>query len=310
MISRPFLVALILLVLGLGIGALRDPVPARPPVFRAGFRVLEADLHAHTTFSDGVLSPFDVVVAARRAGLDAVAITEHNQVFPAQLARAFGRFIGGPTVIVGEEVTSSRFHMLAYGIEHRVPPSRDAAAVIDAVHAQGGLAFAAHPALVFQPSLLPVRGLLDGSEVIHPLMYASDSRAPGFRWDEMRDYYLDGRKLGQRLTAIASSDSHAFALLGLCRTFVFARGDGEAAILEALHDGRTVVFDRDGHAYGDASLIAALEREPLPAKVAQRAYASRDPVDWIGRACGLFGALGICLLRARPRERKEISAHA
>ena len=36
---------------------------------------MRIDLHAHTTCSDGTQSPSGLVVAARAAGLDAVAIT-------------------------------------------------------------------------------------------------------------------------------------------------------------------------------------------------------------------------------------------
>ena len=40
----------------------------------------KAELHAHTTYSDGVLSPSDLVAEAERAGLTALAITDHDIV--------------------------------------------------------------------------------------------------------------------------------------------------------------------------------------------------------------------------------------
>src|SRR5439155_6009259 len=49
-------------------GTALDPSAPNPPLVRAGWRVLQVDLHAHTTFSDGTFSPFDVVVQARRRG--------------------------------------------------------------------------------------------------------------------------------------------------------------------------------------------------------------------------------------------------
>src|SRR5262249_57093193 len=52
------------------------PVPAsRGPSWRRG-----ADLHVHTTHSDGACSPCEVVVAAARVGLAALAITDHDTV--------------------------------------------------------------------------------------------------------------------------------------------------------------------------------------------------------------------------------------
>ncbi|MDW8268737.1 MAG: PHP domain-containing protein, partial [Anaerolineae bacterium] len=38
----------------------------------------QADLHLHTTFSDGVGTVEAVLEAARRAGLDIIAITDHD----------------------------------------------------------------------------------------------------------------------------------------------------------------------------------------------------------------------------------------
>jgi hypothetical protein len=265
---------------------------------RAGYRVLEVDLHAHTTFSDGLLSPIDLVTQARRRGLDAFAVTEHNLLFPAKVARAWSRLVGGPPVLLGEEVTTGRYHLLAIGIESRVPARQPIDDVIADIHAQGGLAFAAHPVGRFQAALVPVRSSLDGSEVAHPLMYGD--RGTGFRWTQMRDWYRDTRAEGLHPTAIGSSDYHGFSMLGLCRTLVFAKGDDEAAVLEALHAGRTVVLDRDGVMYGDESMIAALRSEPYVARApVAYDYSPVDGLDRIGRGLGFLGVLGMLLFRPR-----------
>jgi hypothetical protein len=296
--SRAFLVSLAMVLFGLVVGVARDPRPPRTMTMRAGYRVLEVDLHAHTTFSDGLLSPIDLVTQARRRGLDAFAVTEHNLLFPAKIARAWSRLVGGPPVLLGEEVTTGRYHLLAIGIESRVAARRSVDEVIGEIHAQGGLAFAAHPVARFQAALSPVRASLDGSEVAHPLMYGD--RGTGFRWTEMRDWFRDARAAGLHPTAIGSSDYHGFSMLGLCRTLVFAHGDDEASILEALHAGRTVVFDRDGVAYGDETMIAALQAEPyVPRAHAPYDYSPVDGLDRIGRALGFLGVLGVVVLRPR-----------
>ncbi len=54
---------------------------AMPPP-RAG-----ADLHVHTTHSDGVCSPCEVVAAAAAVGLAALAITDHDTVSALAIAR-------------------------------------------------------------------------------------------------------------------------------------------------------------------------------------------------------------------------------
>ena len=41
---------------------------------------MPSDLHIHTTFSDGQLTPEEVVTAAKAAGLSYIAITDHDNV--------------------------------------------------------------------------------------------------------------------------------------------------------------------------------------------------------------------------------------
>lgn len=57
--------------------------PREGPEQRSG----AADLHVHTTHSDGVCSPCEVVVAAARVGLSALAITDHDTVSALAVAR-------------------------------------------------------------------------------------------------------------------------------------------------------------------------------------------------------------------------------
>ena len=41
---------------------------------------MSSDLHMHTTFSDGGLTPEKLVLAAKQAGLHYMAITDHDTV--------------------------------------------------------------------------------------------------------------------------------------------------------------------------------------------------------------------------------------
>ncbi|HEY4119024.1 MAG TPA: CehA/McbA family metallohydrolase [Byssovorax sp.] len=281
------------------VGTALDVVPARPAVYRAGYRVLESDFHAHTRFSDGLLSPFDVVIQARRRALDVLAITEHNNTFPGELGRAFSRAIGGPTVIVGEEITTNRFHLIAVGLHERVhagDPLRDN---IAAIHGQGGVAIAAHPVKGYWARFDTVLDVLDGAEVMHPIAFGGGGR-DGWRWDDMRRFYEDARAAGHQLTAIGSSDYHFGSGLGVVRTLVFAERDDEAAVVDALRAHRTVVYDLTGKAYGDAAMIAALAKEPMPKRDADYGYHGAGLLDRAARLVGWLAALGLAVL-ARPK---------
>jgi hypothetical protein len=100
------------------------------------------------------------------------------------------------------------------------------------------------------------------------------------------------------VTAIGSSDFHGLGPMGFCRTYVFASDASEQAILDGVRAHRTVVFGRDGRAYGDPALVRLAadagglrEREP-----------SRLPVgwlDWTSRIGGVLGLSGVIFGRRR-----------
>jgi hypothetical protein len=294
-LSPAYLVAIGLVLLGMIGGVAFDEHPARPIVHRAGYRVLEGDFHTHTSWSDGSLSPIGIVRQAERRGLDVVSITEHNTVLPSRLARAYANATSGPIVVTGEEVTTARFHVIAIGIESTVSPDQPLADVLGAIHAQHGVAIAAHPVRHFWPSLLPMREAFDAAEVMHPIAYSD--RSAEWRWADMATFYGESRK---PLAAIGSSDYHWMSVLGLCRTLVFVREPvSESAVVDALREGHTVTFDREGHAYGDKALVDALRAEPHVPRTSDYAYRGSGNGDRVLRTLGWIGLVGMLLLRAR-----------
>lgn len=83
---------------------------------------MPADLHIHTFFSDGLLSPEDVVKKAKEAGLSAIAITDHDCVDGIPGAIAAGKK-SGVRVIPGVEFTTdvpgTEIHILGYYIDYK-----------------------------------------------------------------------------------------------------------------------------------------------------------------------------------------------
>src|SRR5437660_10046721 len=75
-----------------------------------------ADLHVHTTHSDGTYTPAQVVELARRAGLAAVAVTDHDAVGGVAAARSAAG--GDGEVVAGVEITAEfrgrELHLLGY----------------------------------------------------------------------------------------------------------------------------------------------------------------------------------------------------
>ena len=77
------------------------------------------DLHIHTTCSDGGLTPREVVDRAARAGLRAIAITDHDGVDGNAEAEDAGRELG-VAVVPGVEISTRwddlTIHLLGYGL--------------------------------------------------------------------------------------------------------------------------------------------------------------------------------------------------
>ncbi len=56
--------------------------------------VLNADLHCHSTVSDGLLSPTEVVQRAHANGVDLLALTDHDELGGVAEARAAADALG------------------------------------------------------------------------------------------------------------------------------------------------------------------------------------------------------------------------
>jgi 3',5'-nucleoside bisphosphate phosphatase len=82
------------------------------------------DLHTHSNVSDGAFDPAQVVRLAAEAGLDGLALTDHDSMGGVAAARAEGQR-AGVDVITGCEVSARwgdvSVHMLAYNVDPENP---------------------------------------------------------------------------------------------------------------------------------------------------------------------------------------------
>ena len=107
----------------------------------------KADLHVHTAASlDGLSSLEELTAAAKEAGLDAVAITDHNLCTPVP------QRLNGVLLIPGCEVSTRQGHVTGLFLEepldleglrkNGLPQGGDA---VEEIHRRGGIAVLAHP---------------------------------------------------------------------------------------------------------------------------------------------------------------------
>lgn len=116
-----------------------------PPVSGPDLRQVFALIHVHTTASDGGSDPEGIARDARRAGVEVVMLTDHDQVSPGAGWRH------GVLMVAGQEVTPRHNHVLAFGLDHPLPKLRgdgqngDPAMSADLAHRAGGWSVLAHP---------------------------------------------------------------------------------------------------------------------------------------------------------------------
>lgn len=110
------------------------------------FYGLRGNLHMHTPLSDGTKTYEELAHIAEGAGLDFIVVTDHNVYEPGH-----DGWVGNILVLVGQEVHDPErelqsSHTLCFNIHEDVAEhGADPQAVIDAVAAQGGFTFLAHP---------------------------------------------------------------------------------------------------------------------------------------------------------------------
>ena len=124
---------------------MNDPLAGDMATGRSEGRALaSADLHMHTTLSDGACTPAEVARILAASGLAVAAVTDHDTVEGALRVREAlcGR---GPEIVIGSEVSTADGHVLALFVEHGLPAGRSARETVDLIHDRGGLAIAVHP---------------------------------------------------------------------------------------------------------------------------------------------------------------------
>ncbi len=177
-----------------------------PPSGLHGWGV--AELHCHSTASDGTIAPESLVTIADSLGLDVLAITDHDTIDGALRARDHARIIGANVeVVIGMEITTRRQdHVVGLFLDHAPNIFRPITETVDAIHAQGGLAIVAHPFLGLPSSISTSRlqnalkqCQFDGIETENPYLGRSArKRIDGFLEEH-------GGLLGAQ---IGASDSH------------------------------------------------------------------------------------------------------
>ena len=193
---------------------------------------VHVDLHMHTDHSPDCATPVDTLLdTAKKVGLGAIAITDHNEISGALEARERAN---GIKVIVAEEVkTADQGEVIGLFIEEKIPRGMTLQETIAEIRRQGGLVYVPHPfdrmhAVPDYEHLLDVVEEIDAIEVFNPRVAFSTFNEEAARFAAK-----------YRIVAGAGSDSHVAQGLGSVK-IKMRDFDGPEEFLESLRDADIV----------------------------------------------------------------------
>jgi predicted metal-dependent phosphoesterase TrpH/glycosyltransferase involved in cell wall biosynthesis len=201
----------------------------------SGRGFIHCDLHMHTDHSPDCATPVEVLLeTARDRGLEAIAITDHNEISGALEAREAARSMDGIEVIVAEEVkTAEQGEVIGLFLEKKIPRGMSMAETIAEIRRQGGLVYVPHPfdrlhSVPDYEHLLEIVEEIDILEVFNPRVAFSAFNEEAERFAAK-----------YRIVPGAGSDSHVAQGLGSVRIRLHDF-DGPEEFLEAMRDADIV----------------------------------------------------------------------
>lgn len=186
----------------------------------------KVDLHTHTIYSkDCLTQTAKLVEQARRVGLQKVAITEHNRLDGALVAKAMAPDL----IIVGEEIKTTHGEIIAYFVKEEVPRGLSPQETIARLRAQGAVISIPHPLDSVRTSAMRLTNVLQVIDQVDALEVLN-ARCVLDR-DNVAAAAL-AQEYGKLLTA--GSDAHTPAELGRCYLEMPPFEDNGESFLAAL----------------------------------------------------------------------------
>lgn len=190
---------------------------------------MKFDPHIHSVYSgDARSEPIDILIEAQKKGLDAIAISDHNEIKGSRIARSYG---GDIIVVPSIEISSDKGHILGLGVDEIIPKGLSAVETVDRIHDAGGLAIVPHPFSFYRHGLfskVDKNLVVDGVETKNAryILGYSNKQAETLAYEK-------------RLATLGASDSHFLESIGDAYTEVNTKGnDSVDGILKAIKHRR------------------------------------------------------------------------
>ena len=180
-----------------------------------------------------MVTPAELVDAALKAGIDLIAVTDHDTMTSVGETQSRGEAVG-LTVVAGQEVTTkwpAQTHIVGWFLEKPVKRGMSLDDTVAAIHAQGGLVLVPHPFMpVYFGSIQPgmLRRLIE-EQSVDAIEILSTVPMGAMRRTLLLEFYNANReRLG---AAIGASDCH-FGPSDIGRAMTEFDGDFRTAVME------------------------------------------------------------------------------
>ena len=185
---------------------------------------VKADLHVHTTYSgDSTITPKELVFYAKKRGLTAVAVTDHDKVEGAR------RIIKETDLLIipGIEVSSMNGHIIGLNVSKIIPRGLSVDETVNQIQDADGIAIACHP-------FVPLKGSV-GRHVSSQFNAIETINASAFPFKRAT---LKANKLAEqlKLPKVAGTDAHYGPVIGQAYTLIESELNVES-VVKAIANG-------------------------------------------------------------------------
>ena len=167
---------------------------------------MKIDPHCHTNYSDGISTIKEIALEAKKKGLDAIAITDHNSTQGWPDAIKASKELNFP-IILGDEINSKQGEIIGLFLKEKIDGKhKEAEYVMKEIKKQGGLVVIPHPfykGFGFKEDLTKYLELIDAIEVLN-------AKRPNKGPDKIALEFA----IKHNLAVTGGSDSHFYKTVG------------------------------------------------------------------------------------------------
>jgi predicted metal-dependent phosphoesterase TrpH len=194
--------------------------------------MIRVEFHSHTCYSkDSLTSLEDLLIACKNKKIDRIAITDHNTIVGAVLARE----LDPERVIIGEEIMTTEGELLAFFVQEEVPAGLLSLEAITLLRQQRAFISVSHPFDQWrsghwdESALMEIVPLVDAIETFNARCIW-----PGFNTQAQQLAYT------HNILGTVGSDAHAAFEIGKATLFLPEFQDADS-LRAALHQAQAKI---------------------------------------------------------------------